>query len=116
MPAVGQGALAIECREDNAELREKLKAIHDETTANTVLSERVFLKKLNGGCQVPIAGLSKKTKDGYQLTGLVGAADGSMLLQEIAEGTDPVQLGEEVADRLLKRGAKAILDQSRDLS
>ncbi len=116
LPAVGQGALAIECREDNEKLRDCLQAIHDETTSQTVLAERVFLKELNGSCQVPIAGLSEKLEDGYRLTGLVGAVDGSLLLQETGEGHDPVLLGQDVANKLLKRGAKEILDQARDLS
>lgn len=107
VPAVGQGALAIECREDDKDLLQLLAHINDAVTEKTVAAERVFLHKLEGGCQVPIAGYATITEnDAIELTALVGSMDGSVLLKETVVGTDPEKVGLEAADRLIKQGAK----------
>ncbi|MGO4888599.1 hydroxymethylbilane synthase [Anaerobacillus sp. MEB173] len=111
LPAVGQGALGIECREEDTELRELLKKLNDEVTERTVAAERAFLYKIEGGCQVPIAAYATLTEDGLvSLTALVGSPDGKVLLSEQMTGDDPIQLGESIAERLLSQGAKEILD------
>ncbi|NGZ77531.1 hydroxymethylbilane synthase [Saccharibacillus alkalitolerans] len=115
LPAVGQGALGIECRENDAELLELLGRYQDEETALTVAAERSLLASLNGGCQVPIGayavlGDDKRT---VRLTGLVGKPDGSLLLKESSAGTDPEALGREVARLLADKGANEILEQAR---
>jgi hydroxymethylbilane synthase len=119
LPAVGQGALGIECREDDEELRKLLALYNDERTALTVTAERTFLGALNGGCQVPIgayavletekAGTSGEGGLSITLTGMVGTPDGSVILKETCTGNDPVQLGAEVARKLIARGAEKIL-------
>lgn len=98
VPAVGQGALAIECREDDKDLLQLLAHINDTITERTVAAERVFLHKLEGGCQVPIAGYATLTEnDAIELTALVGSMDGSVLLKETVVGTNPEEVGLEAA-------------------
>jgi hydroxymethylbilane synthase len=110
VPAVGQGALAIECREDDKDLLQLLAHINDAVTERTVAAERVFLHKLEGGCQVPIAGYATLTEsDAIELTALVGSMDGSVLLKETVVGTNPEEVGLEAADRLIKQGAKELI-------
>lgn len=111
LPAVGQGALAIECRADDEELKELLKKIHNEETFITVQAERAFLKTLNGGCQVPIAAFCRQ-KEGanLELTGLVAAPDGKTVLKDRLSGSDPAALGVQLAERLLEQGAGEILN------
>ncbi|GAA0333787.1 hydroxymethylbilane synthase [Bacillus carboniphilus] len=112
VPAVGQGALAIECREDNHELLEVLKPLHCEKTAKTVQAERAFLHKMEGGCQVPIGGFATLKDNGrVQLTALVGSPDGEIIFKEIVEGDDPVKVGQKAAELLSKQGAKELIDK-----
>ncbi|MBW4838237.1 MAG: hydroxymethylbilane synthase [Paenibacillaceae bacterium] len=122
LPAVGQGALGIECREDDAEVRHLLSLYNDSETAVTVAAERRFLGVLNGGCQVPIGAYATLLPDEgssdssgrqrLQLTGMVGSADGAKILKESAEGVDPTELGEQVAGRLISLGAAALLQET----
>lgn len=116
LPAVGQGALGIECREADAEVRELLQQFNDAVTEVTVAAERSFLARLNGGCQVPIGAYATLVEAAsgqteIELTGLVGAADGRQILKETLRGNDPRKLGEQVAERLLAQGADRILSE-----
>lgn len=115
VPAVGQGALAIQCRSNDKELLELLKRYQHEPTAVTVSAERAFLGRLNGGCQIPIGAYAKLREDGRTivLTGIVGSADGAELLRETMEGTEPERLGAAVGEALLARGAERILAEAR---
>ncbi|MBW4084741.1 hydroxymethylbilane synthase [Paenibacillus sp. S150] len=122
LPAVGQGALGIECRTDDAELRKLLELYNDEHTALTVAAERTFLGALNGGCQVPIGAYAVlgaevaaagSVRRMIKLTGMVGTPDGSVILKETGSGEDPVQLGEEIAGKLIAGGAEQILADAR---
>ncbi|ETT72242.1 MULTISPECIES: hydroxymethylbilane synthase [Paenibacillus] len=120
LPAVGQGALGIECREDDEELRKLLALYNDERTALTVTAERTFLGALNGGCQVPIGAYAILEPEGeaagpsITLTGMVGTPDGTVILKETCTGNDPVELGSEVARKLVARGAEKILADVRE--
>ncbi|WP_338555246.1 hydroxymethylbilane synthase [Paenibacillus sp. KS-LC4] len=117
VPAVGQGALGIECRGNDGQIRELLDLFNDAETAYAVRAERSFLGALNGGCQIPIGAHAVVCKgaDGtlegaeLMLTGIVGSADGEVLLKEIKRGSDPEALGKEVAAALIARGADRIL-------
>ncbi|WP_458121448.1 hydroxymethylbilane synthase [Paenibacillus sp. Z6-24] len=119
LPAVGQGALGIECRADDEHMLQLLSLYNDELTAFTVAAERTFLAKLNGGCQVPIGAYAVRvlTSDSQadqniiqlSLTGMVASPDGSTILKETLQGTHPVELGLAVADQLILRGADKIL-------
>ncbi|MCG1022163.1 hydroxymethylbilane synthase [Sutcliffiella horikoshii] len=111
LPAVGQGALSIECREDDAELLEVLGLFTDAVTEKAVVAERAFLHKMEGGCQVPIAGYaSVGQEEQVTLTVLVGAPDGSVLYKERITGTDPVKVGLEAAESLTEQGGKKLID------
>jgi hydroxymethylbilane synthase len=116
LPAVGQGALAIECRTDDSDLHSLLETIHDEKTAVTVQAERAFLGSLEGGCQVPIAAYSEQDEDGtLTLTGLVGTPDGKTIIKERLKGKEASVLGQMLAERLKSQGAKVILDEVREV-
>lgn len=110
IPAVGQGALGIECRSDDQEVLDLLQHIHDPVTAKAVIAERTFLHKMEGGCQVPIAGYGVVNEEKVTLHALVGTPDGKTILHETMTSDDPVTLGVIVANRLLEKGAKEILD------
>jgi len=116
IPAVGQGALGIECRESDEGVKELLSLLNDPQTELTVRAERSFLGTLNGGCQVPIGahavlvdGGAEQSEALLELTGIVGTPDGEVLLKEVKRGADPEQLGREVAEALISRGADRIL-------
>lgn len=114
LPAVGQGALGIECRESDDALIELLQHINHDQTAVTVQAERSFLRTLNGGCHVPIAAyavLADDKEDLLELTGMVGTPDGLTLLKESATGKDPETLGVTVAQALIEQGADRILEE-----
>lgn len=114
VPAVGQGALGIECREDDAEIRDLLSLINDEETTTTVKAERTFLHLLEGGCQVPIGGHAYLEGEQLTLTALVGTPDGKTILKEVVKGTDPVALGTEAANTLISQGAKDIITKAKE--
>ncbi|MDT4332183.1 hydroxymethylbilane synthase [Methylomonas sp. MED-D] len=111
LPAMGQGAIGIECRSDDVEIHDYLKVLHDETTSIRVTAERAMNARLNGGCQVPIAGFAEIRGESLVLRGLVGSPDGSVLYRAEAESglADATALGERVADALLAQGADRIL-------
>jgi len=111
LPAIGQGAIGIECRENDSEMNELLKALHDEETACRISAERAMNARLNGGCQVPIAGFAELSGDQLVIRGLVGAPDGSLLYRAKQEGNkeEATVLGTAVADDLLAQGADKIL-------
>lgn len=111
LPAVGQGALSIECRADDHELLEQLAKLNSNETAVTVTAERAFLHKMEGGCQVPVAGFAKLNNQEISLTGLVASPDGKTIYKETATGNDPIKLGVQVAEALIEQGAKLLIDQ-----
>lgn len=110
--AVGQGALGIECRADDAEIFLLLKALEHKPTAQRCYAERSFLRELEGGCQVPIGVNTAFTGDTLTLTGIVASLDGKQLVQgEISGPADTAEtLGIELAKRLRQEGAQDILD------
>jgi hydroxymethylbilane synthase len=110
--AVGQGALGIECRGDDAEVLELLKALQHQPTAYRCYAERAFLRDLEGGCQVPIGVNTTLEGDTLTLTGLVASLDGQTLIKDTVSGaaTDAEKLGTELAQRLRQQGAQAVLD------
>ena len=116
LPAVGQGALGVECREDDGQMRELLELFNDQQTELAVTAERSFLGRLNGGCQVPIGAYAEVTEAAGQvirLTGMVGSANGTTIIKHTLEGSDPQQIGTELAEVLLKQGAERILSGVR---
>lgn len=111
LPAVGQGALGIEIREDNLRVRNVIKKLNDENTLCAVTAERTFLKTLEGGCQVPIGAYAEVRQSGLYLDGFVGSLDGSITFRKKIRGSkkDPEKSGKTLAKDILKAGAKKIL-------
>jgi len=110
LPAPGQGALAVQCREDDAETRERLAAIHDPLTAAAVGAERAFLSNLGGGCSLPVAAFAEKNNGTIILTGAVLSADGKQAIRLSAVDKEPHALGERLAELVLERGAAELLE------
>ena len=110
-PAAGQGALGVETRAGDETVREAIRFLEDPGARVETDCERVLLKKLGGGCQVPI-GANCKWKDGHlHLEAVVASPDGRVVLRESLDGTEAARVGEKAAERLLARGGAAILDQ-----
>ncbi|MGA2317353.1 MAG: hydroxymethylbilane synthase [Thermodesulfobacteriota bacterium] len=113
LPAIGQGALGIETRMDDKKVEGQIRFLNDRDSSIAVTAERAFLKKLEGGCQVPIAAYARTFGATLQIDGLVGTIDGRRLIRHHVEG--PIEkagsLGIELAEILLGKGAKEILDE-----
>ena len=113
LPAGGQGAVGIECRANDTEILALLAPLHDTDTACRVIAERAVNRRLQGGCQVPIACFAEMNSDNQSiyLRGLVGSVDGQTLLEASIDGPadKAEQLGEALADKLLSMGAGEIL-------
>jgi len=115
LPAIGQGALGIECRAGSQPWRALIDVLNDAPTAQCVLAERAVNRTLFGGCHVPIAGLARITAAGLELEALVGTLDGRRLLRDRILGAPAMaeQLGRELGERLLDQGAADILREIR---
>lgn len=113
LPAVGQGAICIECRVGDSEVERLIAPLHHRPTALRIAAERALNARLEGGCQVPIAAYAELSDDMLQLRALVGEPDGSRLIRGETQGEArrAEALGETLADELLRRGARAILDK-----
>ncbi len=111
LPAAGQGAVGIELRANDNETRQLIAPLHHKPTATCVLAERAMNKRLNGGCQIPVAGFAELQGNTLHLRGLVGQPDGSQVLTaEVSyDARQYHQAGIDVADALLKQGADTIL-------
>lgn len=111
LPAVGQGALGIECRMDDNNILNFVEVLNHQPTFTCVQAERSMNHYLNGGCQLPIAGYAQIINDQLTLYGMVGSADGHKIIK--ASGSDSVEnaekLGQMVAKKLLEQGAEEIL-------
>jgi hydroxymethylbilane synthase len=113
LPAVGQGALGIETRENNYLVNEIVKSLHHEDTYKAVLAERSFLRTLEGGCQVPIGALAEVKPNGLFLDAFVGSVDGSYTFRKKVRGSKMKAeiIGENLAKDFLKAGANEILQE-----
>jgi hydroxymethylbilane synthase len=111
LPAIAQGSLALEVRADDALTRERVAIFLHEPTQVAVTAERAFLARLEGGCQVPIAGLAQLEGDRVVMEGLVGSVDGKVLIRDRGEGpaAEAERVGRELAERILDAGGRAIL-------
>lgn len=115
LPAVGQGVMAVEMRADDGEVAEMLAAINDGATEACIRAERAFLRRLEGGCQVPI-GAHATVDDGVvSLTGFVGTLDGSRVIRDSAVGAAGAAdlVGTALAVTCLDSGAAEILEDAR---
>ena len=113
LPAIGQGALGLEGRRDDAFVKELVGKLEDGSTRVSVNAERAFLARLEGGCQVPIAGHAVVEDTQLTLDGLIASVDGRRYVREKISGTagDAERLGVELADRLLATGGRPILQE-----
>ncbi|MGA9966361.1 MAG: hydroxymethylbilane synthase [Terriglobales bacterium] len=109
-PAAGQGALGIEIRAGDSVTRQHLTFLDDAAARATTSCERALLNKLGGGCQVPIGAFAEVRDGRLHLEAIVADPDGSKVLRESRDGSDPVPLGEFVGGILLQRGGDAILE------
>jgi hydroxymethylbilane synthase len=109
-PAAGQGALAIETRAGDAAARDALAFMDDTATRAETNCERALLRKMGGGCQVPIGASAKWSGGKLHLQAVVASPDGKSVVRDSAEGEDATSLGELVGSRLLKNGGAEILD------
>ncbi len=113
LPAIGQGALGIETRQDDREVEGRIQFLNHKDSWIAVSAERAFLKKLEGGCQVPIAAYAQIFGTSLQVEGLVGTIDGKRLIRHHIAGPieEAESLGIKLAEILLEKGAKEILDE-----
>lgn len=110
LPAPGQGALAVQCRQDDEEARALLELIDDPVVRAEVDAERAFLAGLGGGCSLPVGALARHVEGGrLELRGFVGALNGDETLSVSATGVDPVELGRSLAEEALGLGARDLL-------
>lgn len=112
LPAVGQGVLGIELRKDDEPVLRTVSFLNHPRTSVEVSAERAFLKRLGGGCQLPVAAYGVKKENELTLRGLLGSLDGRELIKDevIGSSDDAEVLGTSLAERILSRGGQAILD------
>ncbi|MBP6386724.1 MAG: hydroxymethylbilane synthase [Pseudarcicella sp.] len=112
-PAVGQGSIAIECAVKlAADKKAKIRELCNHTnTEKELIAERTFLKKLQGGCSIPVFGLARFANDTVTLTGGIVSLDGKTLLKETFSDTNPEDLGNKLATKILEMGGKEILEE-----
>ena len=113
LPAGGQGAVGIEYRETDSRVAELLAPLAHEETSRRVIAERTVVRRLDGGCDVPIASFAVAVGDSLWLRARVGSPDGKTVIVSEARGSEPEALGLEVADALIAKGAAEILKAAR---
>lgn len=114
VPAMGQGALAIECRADDELMCNLLSTIHDDDTSRAVMTERLFLQAFDEGEQAPIGGYAFIQEGYIHLRGMVISLDGKTVLQHEAVGDDPATLAETVATHLINQGAMEVIAETNE--
>lgn len=116
LPAIGQGAMGIECRQSDREVDALIAPLRDPRTSHCVAAERAMNARLGGSCQVPVAGFAEQEGDALRLHGLVGRLDGAEIIREQASApaTQAEALGQRLAEALLARGAGEILAALHD--
>lgn len=109
IPAVGQGALAIECRAGDTRVLDALAPLHHPATAGCTTAERAFLRGVEGDCRVPVGAYATHDRGTYRLRAFVGDPETAETIVHTAHGTDPDQLGKEIAHHILAVGGREIL-------
>lgn len=113
LSAVGQGSIAIEISSEREDMRELSRALNHPKTELAVRAERALLRRLEGGCQIPIGALGTVEEGRVTLKGIVASLDGKRIIKAQAMGRDPENLGNLVAEKLIIQGALAILEDIR---
>jgi len=111
LPAPGQGALGVQAAADAGPVHEALAILHHEPTAQAVVAERAMLAALEGGCSTPIGALAQVDGELIRMEGVVASLDGTRVLRAEASGTEPLALGQRLADMLRQQGAAEVLDE-----
>ncbi|WP_368996474.1 hydroxymethylbilane synthase [Caldifermentibacillus hisashii] len=112
IPAVGQGALAIECRKDDEEILQWLAKLNCPKTNRAVQAERAFMNKIGGSCQVPVGGYAViNAEDDVVLNAFVASGNGKTIFKETVVGKDAVAVGEKAGERLMERGAGKLISE-----
>jgi hydroxymethylbilane synthase len=116
LPAVGQGAVAVEIRESDGRTRKAVEKLDHGPTRTCITAERAFLRCLEGGCQVPIGAFASLDGESVMLEGMVGSLDGTVVFRERISGRAEraEELGTKLADSLIKLGAREVLDNTRE--
>ena len=113
LPAIGQGAIGIECRDSDSETQTLLAPLHDQTTALSVTAERAISTALSANCHLPIAAHATHTQGQLNLDALVGLPDGSKIIRANANGTNVDQITQQVIDQLQAQGAYELVNHLR---
>jgi hydroxymethylbilane synthase len=115
LPAVGQGAIAVEVRDGDAEVFELVSRLNDIDTETCITAERSFLRKLEGGCQVPIGAYATTDGEHLVLEGMVGSLDGKIVFRETVDGhvAEAAQAGIRLADSMIAKGSAELLNFAR---
>ena len=113
MPSAGQGVLGIEMREGNREIEALIAPLNHPDTVVEISAERAFLRRLGGGCQVPIAGIARKSGNNLVIKGLVGSIDGRVMIMDEVQGDSSnwEDMGNTLAENILSMGGRAVLDE-----
>ena len=113
VPAPGQGALAVECREDDREINDIISQINHKESSISAYAERAFLAELGGGCQVPVGCYARIKKDRINILGLIASTDGREIIREEIDGSVEIHqaLGRELALTILNKGGREILSK-----
>lgn len=109
LPQVGQGAIALRCREDDEVTRSALALVDDVDAHRCLEAERAFLARLGGGCEAPVGALAQLSAGRLVVEGLLASLDGHLLVRRRVEGDDPVETGGRLADELLGPGGGGVL-------
>lgn len=117
LPAVGQGALAIEIRSEDDEIAELVAKINHRPTWHSVLAERAFLRSLGGGCRAPVAALGEVSDDVLSLQGMVAGPESRIVLRGSEDGStnDPEGLGAQLAQRMFVMGAAELINEAKTI-
>lgn len=113
LPAVGQGSIGVEIASARKDIEEMLRPLNHWDTARAVLAERALMRKLEGGCQVPVGALAQVEGERILLEAMVASLDGARVLRVQVDGLDSVQVGLAAAEKLLSQGAGEILADLR---
>lgn len=114
VPAVSQGALGVEVKEDREDIRELLDPIWDDDTVAACSAERTFLRILEGGCTVPIGGYCRREDGQWAFYGWVGNPTGTSVIEDRMTGSDPEKLAETMANEFIEQGARQLLEAPVD--
>ncbi len=118
LPAVGQGALAVEARQDDGRVADALQFLHHKPTALATSAERALLRRLEGGCQIPIGAYAQIREDEIKIDAIIGSLDGKRIIRGSKTGlvAEAQEIGNELAEELIQQGGKEILEEIRRAS